>query len=369
LLPHALLLTVAGFFLLPTQAAYGLVFFVSVPPCLVAAMLAGRLAVPRAAGFWLAVVLIVYSALTLAWGEDSGGRAGQFALGAAATLGFVVACGAVLGEARWRARLGTLLVVLGAASAALCVARFGLFPPPTLAGDTPRLRGWGITAHPVLGAAVLAVPLLTALRRAVAGGAWRGAYWAAVAVMAADIALTKSRGPAVAALLAALVLLWLAGWRRAAAIVVAGLVGAWVVAPGWVRAGFIRAQEPGRWLIWRQALAEIAERPVFGHGLAAYLRPAPGMDASFPHDLYLSLLFYSGCVGLVLFLALAGWALWRCRGADEAGWLAALMVNALAAGVTDFGQVTKGPGELWVILWLPVMLVVTGRDFRRPVSG
>jgi O-antigen ligase len=367
LLPQAVLLSVAAAFLLPTEAAYALVFYVIVPPCLVAAAIACPRAPPRDVAGWLAVALILWSGLTLLWGADERHRTPRFALGAAATLAFVFATSMCAHDAAWRRRLGTVLIVLGGLSAAACVVRFLVDPPFTLPTDTPRLRGWGVTVHPVLGASVLAVAMLTALHRATEGVPRRGAYLLAAAIMAADILLTKSRGPIVAAGLGSLFLCMAVGWWRAAAVGLAAVALAWSLAPASLRAGLERVGEPSRLAIWRDSLGEIAVKPLLGHGLAANLRPVPGLYASFPHDFYLSLLFYSGVPGLLLFAALAavlGRRLWLARGAAEATWLAALGLNALVAGLTDFGQVTKGPGPLWFILWLPVCLTVGAYPVR-----
>jgi hypothetical protein len=117
-----------------------------------------------------------------------------------------------------------------------------------------------------------------------------------------------------------------------------------------------------------------------GHGLAANLHLDVGGSAgkdvgdviTFPHDLYLSLLFYSGVVGFGLFVAMAGVLTWRLRPAWWAGgwrnaewaWLSALWVNVLVAGLTDLGQITKGPGPLWFIVWVPVGLLLGARGRR-----
>ena len=123
----------------------------------------------------------------------------------------------------------------------------------------------------------------------------------------------------------------------------------------------------------------IRQRPIFGHGLAANLHLHVG-DArtgdwiTFPHDLYLSLLFYSGIVGFGLFAALAAVVSWRLARRLPASWtdiewawLAALWLFVLVAGLTDLGQITKGPGPMWFIVWLPLGLVLTwhGADTGR----
>ena len=95
--------------------------------------------------------------------------------------------------------------------------------------------------------------------------------------------------------------------------------------------------------VWNYTLARIRERPVFGHGLAANLHFVLG-DArkgtlTFPHDLYLSLLFYSGAVGLLIFLGMAAVVSWRLLSAvrrqdREWAWLTALWFEC-ACGWAD----------------------------------
>jgi O-antigen ligase len=124
--------------------------------------------------------------------------------------------------------------------------------------------------------------------------------------------------------------------------------------------------------IWDYTLRMIGDRPLLGHGLAANLHLNVGEDITFPHDLYLSLLFYTGVVGLLLFAGFAGllaWRLWLRRGRQETLWIAALGINALLSGLTDLGQITKGPGPIWFIVWLPLGLALGAtlplRDLAR----
>ena len=105
--------------------------------------------------------------------------------------------------------------------------------------------------------------------------------------------------------------------------------------------------------IWRASIARIAERPWAGHGMGAKL----GFESfTFPHDLYLSLLFYSGIIGLLIFAAaairlIAG--VWRTPGPERI-LLIALWANMLVSGLTDYGQIIKGPSPLWYVIWLPI---------------
>jgi O-antigen ligase len=340
-------------FVLPGDAAYGLVFYAAVLPCL-----AWRLAAagpPRCAAFWSGVALIAWSGLTLLWGRDDGHRTAAFAIAVAATLAFWCAAALCLGDARNRERLAAMLVLLGCASALFGLARSLFFPMRLLPGDlVPRLHGWGITFHPVLGAAVLSACALTAIDMALRTPRRRNLYLAAAATMAVAILCTRSRMPAAALCIAMLLRLAAKPSGHRAYLLAASMLFLGAFAWG------ARLGASGHFDVWQATLAQIREHPWLGNGLAANLTGL-GADKSFPHDLYLSLLFYSGIVGLGLFLLWIALLLRNTR----SPWMLSLLANAVVAGLTDFGQITKGQGPLWLILWLPAALVAgQGRKAR-----
>jgi O-antigen ligase len=355
LLPASLYLFIVSAFALPTEAAFSLVFYVCAMP--LAVLSATWTAKP--AGVWLALALILWSGLTLLWGEDDGGRSLRFLLGVAASAAFVLALSDVLAERAERRRLATVLVCAGAANAAFVLV---LNEPGLMRGE--RILGWGVTRHPILGGSVMAVACITALSRSVDFGgkaATKLFYGAASGIMACFVIAMQSRGA----------LLGLAGGgiliaarrvrMRSLAAMAAGVVLlGFALAAGRMRELLTMVVARGtshRLDIWAHTLPLIEARPLFGHGLAANLPVSP---TGFPHSLYLSLLFYSGAVGLSLFGALAALVTLRLlrTAAPERDWVAGLWVNALLAGLTDFGQITKGPGPLWFILWLPMLLAL-----------
>jgi O-antigen ligase len=357
-LEYAMALFLVACFVLPGDAAYGFVFYIAVLPCLFFRLVtAGP---PRAAAFWAGAALIVWSGLTLLWGRDDGGRTAGFAIGAAATLAFWCAAVMCLADARNRERLATMLVLLGCASVFFGLTRSLFFPMRLLPGDlVPRLHGWGVTFHPVLGAAVLAACALTAVDAALRRPERRYLYLAAAATIAVAILCTRSRMPAAALCMATLLRVAAEPSRRRVYLVFAAILFLAAVAFS------ARLGTSGHFDVWQATLAQIREHPWFGNGLAANLTGL-GADKSFPHSLYLSLLFYSGAVGLALFL------LWIAQvlPATSSPWMLSLLVNALLAGLTDFGQITKGPGPLWLILWLPAALVVgQGSKARGSAPG
>jgi len=364
-LPLALLVFFAAAFALPTDPAYALVFYaLVVVPALACLSRMPGLGRPGPA---LAMLLIVWSGLTVLWGHDVGHRALRFGVDSAMTLVFLLAMLAGLAEPAQRRRLMGVLIWVGAANAILSLV-LGVVHP--LGGE--RLHGWGATSHPILGASVMTIPYLAALFRTLAERPARWWHLGAAVTMAVFIVFTESRGPLLAATIATMFLCAAGPWRWRALGILAAVAVAWRLLPEGVRAHhaavLVARGSSHRFEIWHRTLQMIGEHKLLGNGLAANL-DLPGY--TFPHDLYLSVLFYSGAVGFALFLALAGqvsWTLWRQRG--DAAWLllVALWMNTLLSGLTDLGQITKGPGPMWLIFWLPVGLVLTGGSARAQQS-
>jgi len=356
---------VAAAFALPSEAASSLVFYVGTLP---AAALAWR-RVRLRGGEALVLALIVWSGLTLCWGEDDGQRSLKCLLGALATAAFVLALLMVLDAAAWRRQFASLLVVAGGGNAVFVLLANA---PGLLRGE--RILGWGVTKQPILGGSVMSAVCITAVFAGLDRGRLRPAYAAAALVMAGFVLAMQSRG-ALAGFAGALLLAVGCRWKwRGVASCCAAAAAFLAVTPEALRRpvliGLLARGTSHRLEIWAASWALIKERPLFGHGLAANLPVSP---TGFPHSLFLSLLFYSGAVGLLLFMALAGLVTWRilhaARGAERA-WVAALWINSLVAGVTDFGQITKGPGPLWLILWVPIVLALrlpVGRRAEGPV--
>ena len=367
LLPGAVLVFVAALYVLPSEPAAADIFYVAVIPAVLACLLRGRGKdwLPGA-GTKLAIALVLWSGLTLIWGHDDKHRTAKFALDSVTTACWVAALFAVLPDARWRVTLRSVLIGVGAANAVLSIVLFFVLPQPG-----PRLTGWGVTTNAILGANAMAVPYLTALWRGLTGAEGRRATsFAAAGVMALFVVLTESRGPLLAGTLATLFLCVWGPWRVRALFGIAALAAAWALLPASLQrhqaAVLVERGSSHRFEIWRETIRLIGERPLFGHGLASNLGVP---EATFPHDLYLSVLFYSGLVGFLLFAALLGAAAWRAARlwrTPEFPWGAALFLLLLTAGLTDFGQITKGPGPIWLVFWLPVCLLLS---FGRECDG
>ncbi len=355
--------------MLPKGPGSAVVFYVATVPCLLATLVAWRgpawVGLLRDPPVLAALGLVAWSGLTLLWGVNDKGRAGQFAADTLATLAFLFAMIAAWDTREIRTRVAQTLVIVGSANAVFSIAKAIVTAPLD-----PRLHGWGLTMHPILGALVMQTAYLTALARGLTGAGKRWPNLLAAFVMAVFILMTESRGPMLAGTAATLFLCVAGPWRWRALGGLAAIATIWYALPSAVHqhsaAVLERRGTSHRLQIWEYALRLIGNRPLIGHGLAANLHINVGTaqvaeDITFPHDLYLSLLFYSGSIGFVIFCALSlmlAVRLLRRWDHAEVPWLSALGIGTLLGGLTDLGQVTKGPGTMWLILWVPVGLML-----------
>ena len=255
-----------------------------------------------------------------------------------------------------RERLVSILIWCGIVNSAWSIARFHL------SGGMPdRMEGWGITRLPILGASVIGVCVLLALSRLLSGRQ-RSLCFLSIALGLLFIWFTGSRGPLIAVTVS--LFFMIAVWRRPWAVAIAAAI---LVAFG-ILAGVCESCATDIWShffnrgwsnrleIWQMTLDQVSQRPFFGYGPAARL---PRPTDNFPHNLFLSTLFYSGLIGLVLLVSLLGHGLWRNWSAPDRLARAAglyLLLSIVQAGMTDLSAITKGPSPIWYIVWLPWIL-------------
>jgi O-antigen ligase len=364
LLPTAMLVFLASAFVLAPAPIWSLTFYLGFLPAAILRAWRGPPLEWRNSYVIVIGLIIVWSALTLIWGENPGHeRVPKFLFGALWTAIFVAALMTMLREYTASARnIGTALIVAGAANAALSILLYFYKIPPDW-----RLVGWAETRHSILGALVIGVCCLFALDRALHERQNRRLCLVAAALCLGFILLTGSRGPIVAIAIASAILGLARGLSlRKGHVLAGGVIGlialvaviAFVLQPT-LSSEFLHRNldRPSyRFDIWAYTLSRVAEKPWFGHGLAAYLGMEQG-NFTFPHNIFLSTLFYSGIVGLALLLVLLGACFigvvrnWRRPAAPL---LLALLIHAIVGGLTDLGQLTPGPAPLWIILWLPI---------------
>jgi O-antigen ligase len=119
--------------------------------------------------------------------------------------------------------------------------------------------------------------------------------------------------------------------------------------------------------IWRYVWGLCKEQPWFGHGLVRYpleVMTSYGVRYN-THNLFLTVLYYGGAFGLLLFLAVAASTLylsWRDRFDSRVSLLAALLqIYSLVALQFDGVNLITRPADFWVLLWLPIALHLFGR--------
>jgi len=355
LLRAALVMMLAAGFVTPTGSAWSDVFYViSGPAILIAFWRGGFNPGCGSVNFILPVALICWSAISVFWCGEKGPHNYLYLVQGFCTLVFFAGLVVALRAPEFARAAGCVMIWFGALNAGAAVVAY-----PWRNGIGGRLAGFGETRQAILGASVIAVAVMFALARVLANGPknWRLGYLAAAVVMILFVALTQSRGP-LAGLAAGVLVLVLCSKLRLRILPPLLALPALLLwldrGLRWKLTGVLTQRGVSyRLEIWQASFARIAEHPWIGHGMGAHLGY---QNFTFPHDLYLSLLFYSGIVGLLLFGAtvfrLLGGVLQRPG--QERSLLIALWANMLVSGLTDYGQIIKGPSPLWYIVWLPI---------------
>ncbi len=321
--------------------------------------------------------LIVWSTMTLLWADTPRpppARQFLWVWNGLCTLTFLLTVTALAEQsARIRDRITIVIAGCAALNAVWSIAAFLLRQ-----GGWDRLEGWAETRNAILGASIMGVATMLALGRALRGGRWWPAWIVAAMLFLGFIVLTDSRGPMLSVALAAVFLLPRASWQRYLAVALAGAVA--IAGLAFFQHNPIAALAEhtidrgtsNRLEIWQAAIEQIMRRPILGHGLTASLR-VQGEFGHHPHDLYLSAWFYSGAIGLALLLVALAWlgrdVLRMPAGAlhqwAERRTCLALLAHLVLSGATDLSQITKGPAELWYIVWFPLAYVLAA--LRDPV--
>jgi len=363
-------IVLAGGLLISPWPVWGLFFYLTIPAFVLYRLSTGWRLPWRDSSVACALALILWSTAALAWGQDpSGINASKWLwLGnGLSTLAFFIAWLIASDATKSRAWLEPALLIGGAGNAIFAIAWHFVRN-----STDDRMWGWGLSGQPVLGGAIMAVMFVLTLDHLLRTRKFLMLHVAGLALFAAFMLLSGSRAPIFATAVGTTYLLRRENWRIWAGMAVAGFSAAcliFLLFPGWIRHIMVDVASRGadsHIVIWRAAIAAIAVHPVLGYGPTARLALViPGLPHPFPHNLYLSLLFYSGAVGLVLFIGLIFSLLTRACWAHTGR--VALCLVPLITGLSDLGQIMKGPSPIWYIFWVPVLLLLT--DLRRSPSA
>ena len=332
--------------------------------------------VKRWAGLWrngtflLAVAIAGYLAASSLWSTPFDGRAafGE-CVRALLTICFVVAVAEGFRVDWFRERLTATVAACGGIAAALALIVYFADAPAD-----GRVNGLGQLDSHVPAALTFGVALVCALAWALdaRASATRTGIVALALCAALAIALSGSRNAWAAVSFGCVVCLasrWASrpvAFAVAVALTAGAALGLGLIAlalppiQDWLlpRGGSYRVE------IWTETLRRVADGgPWFGLGVLTEddILAHDGFVMAHPHNMYLSVLFHGGIVGLVALLALIGAsarALLVHFHEPEAKLALAIYAITLPAWLVDGADLIDKIGWTWMLFWLPVAISV-----------
>lgn len=316
---------------------------------------------------WPVLAILLYLPLTSFWSDAFSWR-GLFSqlVRALLTFSFVVA----FAECQLRGVLQKWLFVAlagaGSGVALLCIVLFYIDPP-----HDGRLNGLGQLDTQVVAGLVFSFATLAVLHTAFSGRSQ--SLWLTIVLLTPLVTavwLTGSRNALMSLVLGTVVLvaahsqptvkrfLWTVLPIFVAVVVGVGL--AWSY-PELRELVFPRG-DSFRLLIWEQTWLRLQDSPWIGMGILSSDDIQMG-DIRFhhPHNLYLSVAFQGGLVGLALF----GWLLLRVLREfrlayqhNDVKFALAVLGLALPAYALDGHELLDKIGDTWFLIWLPVAIAL-----------
>jgi O-antigen ligase len=395
-------------------------FLLLVAACWVAMLVDRRIAGASAAGVpvvrsrhrdprWsigvLAVIFVVWEALTIAWAPEAHLAWDQVKFLMYCCLGMLVVMGAIT-EGR-HVRWLMLAFVFGAALSVLMGAaegNLGVGNDLTSAAALASERFQGGSGDPNYLAAVIVPAIVLAgalsLRKSVLE---RLALALGIVILAVGLGATRSRGGLIAAGVACVVALAIWRGRR---LLIASLIGLFFAAltayfvaspAAWDRIAHNKdaGTGSGRTDVWHVALRIVEGHPIFGVGIGQFPVVSPHY-VNLPgalqnvneivdqhivvHNLYLQLWTETGLVGLVLFIALIVLSLaasvsairqFVALGDEPMAGLARATIPALAGVLTaSFFLSNISDRRIWVLLALgPLLASIAARQARATAAS
>jgi O-antigen ligase len=361
LLPLGFIALLIGLAVLPERSLYHKLFYALVAiPTLLALVLS-----PRTSKLvWLDPVIITFvifslwALISIGW-SDSDAPVSSSLKRPLYILMLFAACALMALQANLRLAESTLL----AAVLMLPITAYSLIVFIINWVPSDRFVGSGALDNPLLSSHLFG--FFCAFWLALGMTLRRGQSWLAfIAALLMGLALlaTGSRTPIMAT---ALVCAWLiiACWNtRSILLLASGALSFLALAslyPGIIyERGFSYRPD-----LWASTLSKISQQPWLGYGFDAHLEiliADLAMTFSEPHNFALGVLYYTGIVGLALWLAMHGLALFQCW-RHRSNFLfivcGALLVYGIGAGLTEGGGILPRPKEHWLVTWIPLALI------------
>ena len=313
------------------------------------------------------VVLLAYMVVTSFWSENIDTREVFSQLSRALlTLMFVVAVAECQLRGVMQRWLFAGLAWAGGGVATLCIVLFFVDPPAD-----GRLNGLGqldthVVAGLVFGFAALAV--LHDLLRGAGSPRWLSLMVLFVLLFA--VFLTGSRSAVVSLLIGIIALIAAHKFDRAPvflatiaglAVLLGGLLGLLLLSDEG-RALVLPRGDSFRLFIWSRTLEKVLLSPWWGLGISTPDDVVMGtLTFLHPHNLYLSVAYQGGVVGLALFLWLllrSFRELLRSYSSSDAKFALSVLCMALPAYALDGHELLDKIGDTWFLIWLPVAIAL-----------
>lgn len=116
--------------------------------------------------------------------------------------------------------------------------------------------------------------------------------------------------------------------------------------------------------LWSSAITQIQENFWLGYGIASNSSfYVPSLDVYYkePHNIHLSVFYFVGFTGLILWLCLFSYAAFICfknkKSNDFYIILGGLLIFGITASMTEGGGFLSRPKEHWFIIWIPLALI------------
>ena len=120
--------------------------------------------------------------------------------------------------------------------------------------------------------------------------------------------------------------------------------------------------------IWQQALNNIYNAPIAGHGLGSKMALyIPSLKTTFSdsHNIHIGLTYNLGLIGLITWLALLGALSLFFKNNKHITLVStgfAMLVFGVFAGMTEGGAFFTRPKEVWFLVWLPIAIIISSDE-------
>lgn len=189
-------------------------------------------------------------------------------------------------------------------------------------------------------------------------------YSIMLVVLVAGVVLSQSRMPMLALVLALFTLLL----RYKKGLIIYGLllslilIGVFSLYPGIISRDAVNGAPSPRIFTWLYVIQQIREHNLwfgfgYGHTFAQYFAPRD-ITYNNAHGVFSSMLYYTGIIGLLLFLSYATNTFWLAiRIWKQDPLPLALFIFSMIHGISQGYKYLYHPIEIWLVFWFPLFIV------------